>query len=129
MAVRWWPRLVGYVAAGGGSVLLDVTTLMALRSGLGAPLALSTTIAFFVGLASNFLLNRYAVFSSESSVTTSGSRYLTLVAFNYAVTILIVTGLSGLGVSYLIGKGMAVAVTLAWNFLAYSHWVFPDHDA
>ncbi len=107
-------------------MLLDVVTLVALRSGLGVPLAVATTIAYGVGLVSNFCLNRYVVFSSSQSVATSGVRYLTLVLLNYVMTVLIVTGGATAGIPYLVGKGIAVALTLVWNFLAYRHWVFPD---
>jgi putative flippase GtrA len=123
----WWrSRLVGYLASGGGSMLLDVATLVFLRSGLGVALPLATGVAYLAGLLSNFLLNRYLVFSSSQSAASSGLRYLTLVVFNYAMTVLVVTGLSAVGVPYLIGKGIAVGLTLVWNFLAYRHWVFPE---
>lgn len=123
----WWRSgPVGYVLAGGGSMLLDVGTLVLLRSGLGVPLAVATTVAYLVGFVANFLLNRYVVFSSSTTVVSSGLRYTALVAFNYAMTLAIVTGAAALGVPYLVGKGAAVALTLVWNYLAYKTWVFAD---
>jgi putative flippase GtrA len=123
---RWLCASAGvrYAAAGGVSLALDVATLYALRTGLGVHLVVATSIAYVVGLVTNFLINRYVVFPSEQTALSSGARYLSLVAFNYLATIALVSGLTLVSVPYLAAKFFAVACTMLWNFLAYKHWVF-----
>jgi len=116
--------LFGYLAAGGVSLLLDIATLFLLHSVLRLPLIVAVSIAFFVGLFSNYAINRYWVFSGDGSHGRSMSRYGLLVVFNYAATVVIVAQLAAVGFPYIIGKLIAVGGTLLWNFLAYKHWVF-----
>jgi putative flippase GtrA len=52
------------------------------------------------------------------------SRYGLLVVFNYAAIVVIVAELTAVGISYIVGKFLAIGGTLLWNFLAYKHWVF-----
>jgi putative flippase GtrA len=116
--------VVGYLVAGGLSLLLDVATLFVMHGLLHIPLVVAVSIAYLAGLLSNYSINRYWVFSGADSLGRSAFRYGLLVAFNYAATVLIVTGLTAAGFSYIVGKLIAVGGTLFWNFLAYKHWVF-----
>jgi putative flippase GtrA len=115
---------VGYLLAGGVSLLLDVTTLFVLHGLLRTQLAVATTIAYVVGLLCNYWINRWWVFAGSQSHGRSALRYGLLVVFNYSATIVIVTSLTAAGLPYVIGKLIAVGGTLVWNFLAYRHWVF-----
>ena len=114
----------GYLVAGGLSLLLDIATLFLLHSVLHLPLVVAVSIAYLVGLFSNYAINRSWVFSGDHSHGRSMSRYGLLVVFNYAATVVIVSGLTALGASYIVGKLIAVSGTVVWNFLAYKHWVF-----
>jgi putative flippase GtrA len=116
--------LFGYLVAGGLSLLLDIATLFLLHSVLRLPLVVAVSIAYLVGLFSNYAINRYWVFSGDHSHGRSMSRYGLLVVFNYAATVVIVAGLTAVGFSYIVGKLIAVGGTVLWNFLAYKHWVF-----
>lgn len=115
---------VGYVLAGGSSLLLDLSALYVLHGLLGVDLAVSTTVAYLVGLVTNFAINRYVVFSRVLPLGRSAFRYGLLVAVNYAATLIVVTVLAHVGVPYLVAKLVAVGATLIWNFVAYQRWVF-----
>jgi putative flippase GtrA len=116
--------VVGYLVAGGLSLLLDIATLFVMHGLLHIPLIVAVSIAYLVGLFSNYSINRYWVFSGGESLGRSAFRYGLLVAFNYSATVLIVAGLTSAGISYIVGKFIAVGGTLIWNYLAYKHWVF-----
>jgi putative flippase GtrA len=117
------PQL-GYLLAGGSSFLLDFLTLYLLHGVAEIDLAVATTIAYLVGLVVNFAANRYLVFSRAQPLGRAAFRYGLLVALNYAATLVIVTTLPQVGISYLLAKVLAVAATLVWNFVAYQRWVF-----
>jgi len=116
--------LVRFLVSGGVTACFDVGTLVALTA-LGAPLPVATTAAFLIALIVNFattrlLLGRHSVLGLQRQLR----RYLVLLAINYAITILLVVGADGLGLHYLIGKGVAVVTTGCISFVAYRSWVF-----
>lgn len=115
---------VGYLLAGGVSLSLDLASLFCLHGLLGLPLVPSTTIAYLVGLSTNYGINRVWVFNGGDFLGRSAGRYGLLVAFNYAATIMVVSSLTHAGASYIVAKVVAIAATVVWNFLAYRHWVF-----
>lgn len=113
-----------YAAVGVLSVAVDVGTLTILHSGFGVTLVLATTIAFAVALCVNYTLNHVWAFDVDGFVGRRMARYAVLVAVNYGITIAIVTGLTALGVFYLLAKAVSVAVAAAVNFTGYRLWVF-----
>ncbi len=111
--------LVGVV-----SYLTDAGTLALLHSGGGVPLLVATSIAFAVGLAVNYGLNRVLTFGSAAPVGSEVTRYLLLVLANYVVTLALVGGLTAVGLPYLGSKTVATVVLSVANFVAYRSWVF-----
>jgi putative flippase GtrA len=116
--------LVRFGITGGLSVATDAGTLAALHSGAGVHLLLSTVIAFAAGLVVNYTLNRNWTFQSQADHRRTMFRYGVMVAINFGTTLLIVLGLTHLGVFYLISKGVAVSLIAIVNFTAGRHWVF-----
>jgi putative flippase GtrA len=115
-----------FLAVGIVSYGFDLGVLAALHSGLGMPLALATTLAFLSTLALNFGLNKAFAFRSRALAGPAFVRYLILVAVNYATTLIMVTGLAWLGLSYVVAKTLAVVVNAVMNYFAYRHWVFQE---
>jgi putative flippase GtrA len=121
----WLGRLVRFLAAGGVSAAIDVGLLALLHSGLGVPLVAATSVAFWVSLGVNFALNRQWVFThSGPGLHKQMARYLIAVGINYLTTLALVSGLTAVGVAYLVGKLAAMAVTACWNYLLYRFWIF-----
>ncbi len=118
-----------FLAVGVLSYLFDLGVLAALHSGFGVPLALATTIAFLSTLLVNFGLNRAFAFRSTALAGPAFVKYMVLVGVNYATTLLMVTGLAWLGLSYLVAKTLAVVVNAVMNYFAYRHWVFRQPPA
>lgn len=106
------------------SYLTDAGTLALMHTGAGVPLLVATTVAFAVGLAVNYALNRVLTFGSAAVVRYEVARYLLLVLANYLVTLALVGGLTVAGLPYLGSKTVSTAVLAVANFVAYRSWVF-----
>ena len=115
---------VRFLAVGVLSVMVDTGALVLLREVVGLPLALATTLAFALTLVINFSLNMGFVFAVTGRLAGRLVRYGILVVVNYVLTLLLVLGIAGLGVNYVLAKLIAVACCALVNFFAYRHWVF-----
>lgn len=118
------PALARFVVAGALSVGSDVTVLFVLHGLLHVQLVVATTCAYASSLVVNYTLNHVWVFASEGQMPRRLGRYLLLVGVNYASTIAFVTGLTAIGLFYLLSKAVAVAVNAVMNFVAFRGWVF-----
>jgi len=113
-----------FLLVGALSVGVDTGSLVLLRELAGLPLAVATTLAFGITLVVNFSLNMGFVFGVRGRLAGRLLRYGALVVANYLLTLLLVLGIAALGVNYVVGKLIAVAVCALVNFVAYRHWVF-----
>jgi putative flippase GtrA len=116
-----------YLVSGTATFLVDIGSLKVLHGVFGIGLALSTVLAFAVAFAVNFTAARKWTFvgtAREGKTRSQLVRYLVLVAVNLGSTVLIVVGLSGAGLSYLVAKVVAASINAVGNFFAYRHWVF-----
>jgi putative flippase GtrA len=113
-----------FLLVGGISYAFDLTTLVVLHGVFKIALSVATTLAFAAALAINFGLNRAFAFRSRSLVGPALVKYLVLVGVNYLTTLLIVLGLTALGLSYVVAKTLATAVNAVMNYVAYRGWIF-----
>lgn len=113
-----------FLLVGGVSYLFDAGSLVMFHGALHIALPVATTMSFAATLAVNFGLNRAFAFRSGGLLGRSLLRYLVLVAVNYVVTVLLVTGLSAVGMSYVVAKTQATVLIAATNYVAYRWWVF-----
>lgn len=116
--------LLRFVLVGVASVSVDTAVLVALRELTEAPLWLATTVAFAAALGVNFALNMRWVFGVEGRLAGRIARYAVLVVVNYLLTLLVVLGLTEVGVYYVFAKWVATAVAAVVNYVAYQRWVF-----
>jgi putative flippase GtrA len=116
--------LVRFGISGALSVAIDVGTLIGLKSGAGAPLPLATAGGYAGGLIVNYILLRNWTFQTQADHRQTMTRYAIAVAFNLALTLLVVLGLTHLGLYYLASKAIAVAMTAVVNFTLGRLWVF-----
>jgi putative flippase GtrA len=114
-------QLFRYGFVGGMAFLVDYGTLYVLTEFLGLHYLLSATIAFVIGLVTNYLLSIAWVFNSRKS----GSRWVEFTVF--ALIGIIGLGLNALvmylctdflGMHYLISKLVSTAIVFFWNFFA-----------
>ncbi|WP_186315806.1 GtrA family protein [Catellatospora sichuanensis] len=118
---------VRYLTVGGLSYVTDAGGLWLLHGVLSVPLGLAATLAFLGAFVVNFGLNRSMVFPSAGQGNPFSAqlvRYVLLVIANYLLTLVLVLGLTGIGMNYLAAKTFAVVVIAVGNYFAYRHWVF-----
>ncbi|MEV0454675.1 GtrA family protein [Catellatospora methionotrophica] len=118
---------VRYLTVGGLSYVADAGGLWLLHGVLSVPLGVAATISFCAAFVVNFGLNRTLVFSStgqDNPVSGQLVRYVLLVVANYLLTLVLVLGLTGVGLNYLVAKTFAVVAIAVGNYFAYRHWVF-----
>lgn len=86
---------------------------------------LGGAISYAASMLLNYTLQRGVTFRSATAHTTAGPRYLVAqvvaLSINSAVLHLLVT-LGGF--HFVVGQGVALVATTAWNYLCQKHWVF-----
>lgn len=115
-----------FLVSGALTTVVDVSVLALLHAGAKIPLAPSTALAYAAALVVNFSLSRHWTFVAAriGKAHRQAARYSVLVVINLVATLAIVTGLSSLGLYYLLAKLVSIAVVSVANFFAYRHWVF-----
>jgi putative flippase GtrA len=121
------PRtFVLYVVVGVLTLAVDVGTLAFLYEVVGTSLWWATTAGFWLSFVVNFLGNKYLTFSLTSGGSRQLLRYGVVVAFGYVANLVLVLGLTALGLPAVVSKLIAVGIMVAVNFFAYRLWVFRD---
>lgn len=111
-----------YIFVGGIATVVDWGVLFALTELCGLYHLISAIIAFFAGLATNFLLSKLLVFKA-SEVRTSPVMefvgYAVIGAIGLGMTELIMFLFTDhLALHYMLSKVIATFVVLIWNYLA-----------
>lgn len=118
-------RPAAYVVVGLATVAVDVGTLTLLRELASWPLWAATTAGFGASVGVNFFGNRaWAGRESTRNLLDHAVRYALLLGFNYLLTLVVLLGLAGAGVRYLVAKAVAVLLTAVISFVSYRTWVF-----
>jgi putative flippase GtrA len=120
-------HFVRYLVVGGSTFAIDFTLLFILHGKLGVRLAIATSLAYWISIAYNFMLNRTWTFSArdKSNLHKHLGSYLILLGFNYTFTVIFISLLSH-SMNYLIAKVIAVAIQMSWTYLVYKNLIFAD---
>jgi putative flippase GtrA len=113
-----------YAAVGALSVAVDLSLLTVLHSVAHVALIAATSISFGAALVVNYSLNHVWAFDAAGLSWHRFSRYGVLVVINFGLTLALVSGLTRVGVYYLVAKALAVGIGAAINFTGYRSWVF-----
>jgi len=116
--------LMRFGVTGVCSLGADVALLYGLHSGAGVSLTVATIVGLTAAVLVNYTLNRNWSFQATASHGSTLAPYLFMVGLNYVSTLLIVRGLSHLGLYYLVSKLIAVAANAVLNFVSARYWVF-----
>lgn len=123
--LRALPSSVRYLVVGAVSYAIDIGVLIIAWRLLDLPLWIATSCGFWSSFSANFLLSRYWTF--EAAHVPSGGqlkRFGLLVALNYVVTVLAVTGLHRAGLEVLTARTLTLVALTASTFFVYKKWVF-----
>lgn len=118
-------RVVRFLIVGGLSFAIDLGLLMLLHEAAGVALWIATPVAFVTSLVFNFLLQRIYTFKATNKGHVSAAKYGALVVFNILATDAIVLLFAETELTYAVGKVVATALTMVWNFFIYKYWIFP----
>ena len=118
--------LFRYLFVGGLTYVVDMTVLIGLHSGLHTQRTVAAGASFWVGLVFSFVLQKFVAFQDYKKEVKVISRqafwYSVLVAFNYGLTLLIVSWFPDKAL--ILSRTAAVAVTSIWNFFFYKYIIF-----
>jgi putative flippase GtrA len=122
---RTWPfQLARYATIGGIVLCIDVGTFAGLLRA-GVALLLTTSIAYGLGIATHFTLNKYVNFRAHDRPVHSQAITYGIVAFICWLTTLgIVRSAVALGLPPLGGKLLAIAFNLPLGFLGHRYLTF-----
>lgn len=119
--IRTTPTHLRYLGVGGIAFLLELATLVFLKStGLSDLFAVS--ISFWVGFLVAFFLQKTLTFQNKERGKRMLAKqlvaYSLLVAFNYIFTLSIVALFSSVVAIYIL-RALTVAITTIWNYFIY----------
>ena len=127
-------RVLRFGAVGIVNTVIDFALFLGL-SVLGAPILLANLVSTSVALGVSFVLNRRITFRARARAGRQLAFFLvvTLVGL-WVVQPIVILGVVALGVQsgvdealmLVLGKLVATAVTLVWNYLLYARFVFRD---
>jgi putative flippase GtrA len=108
-------HFVRYLLVGGTTFVLDFGILYTLHGVMKLNLAASTSVAYWISISYNFVLNRYWTFDSreKESLARHIGTYGSLLLVNYLFT-----------VSYIIAKLISLAITMTWTYPVYKRYIF-----
>lgn len=123
-------HLVRYVLVGGTTFAIDLSLLIFFHQGANIGLAVSTSLAYWISIAYNFILNRYWTFSAgeKEKLRKHLTSYLILLGFNYLFTLVAVSALSHI-VYFGFAKVIAVAFQITWTYPIYKNVIFTKEES
>lgn len=112
---------------GGFSYAVNVALLVAFVDGLGWNRPwIAAPAAFLLTFLVSYTLQRVVAFRSTAPVASSVLRYGILVAVNTVAQAVLHALAERAGIGLVAGQLVATGITSAWNYVAYSHWVYAD---
>lgn len=114
-----------YVVGGVGSIVIDLLVLWGLLH-IGLADLISVTLAFIFGMVFNYLFHAKVTFNGNRSVS-SLIRYLTGVAVNYVLTVVVIIfGQYIFGLETIIGKIISLPLVAVNGYLLSRYWIFNE---
>lgn len=115
-------KIIRYMVVGGSAYVIEMTSLYILRYVLGLSALVAVAISFWIGFVAAFTLQKVITFKNYDRGIASISKqilgYSTLVAFNYAFTLLAVNLLQTT-LNVMAIRTLTIATITLWNFYIY----------
>ena len=113
-----------YLIVGGSSALIELFVFWLLREVFDQSIIVSNVSAIILSTTYNFLLSRGVTFKSTSNIMRSLILYLILFAFNTTFSTIVIYIAESCGLPGLVGKIIAMACIVSWNFILYRKVIF-----
>ncbi|HUA13550.1 MAG TPA: GtrA family protein [Candidatus Sulfotelmatobacter sp.] len=122
-------RIAKYLVVGGSTFAIDLSLLFILHGKAHIALAISTTLAYWISITYNFILNRFWTFSKRDKTNLHKHlmAYVVLLGINYLFTVIFVEVASH-KINYLVAKTLAVIIQTSWTYFAYKNIVFVERS-
>ena len=123
--------LFRYALVGISTYIVEIAVLIGLHSGFKIQRTIAAGASFWVGLLFSFLLQKLVAFQDYKkelgAISKQAVGYGALVAFNYFLTLLIVSLFPDKDL--ILSRTVAIAITTCWNFVIYKKIIFrqPKH--
>lgn len=117
---------LNYIWIGGLATVVDTAALVFFRVKLGLFVWLSAGLAYLCGMTTNFLLNKYLNFASESRHILKQARTFFIVASAGLVmkALLMELFVQAVGLRLLIAQAVAVGIVMIWSFWGHHQMTF-----
>lgn len=112
-----------YCMVGLGSALVDVVGLKILSDFWNVPDIYAITIAYVVGMLSNYAMHNILTFKVRMS-RSSLMRYLVVVGMNYVLSLFLIFLIQMLGVSLIASKIITLPVISISGYLFSKRWIY-----
>lgn len=122
--------LVRYIIVGGTSYAIELLFIFGLSHIANVDKLLAVGIAFWIGLAVSFVLQKLVAFrdtrTQAKTLTAQSIGYGVLVLFNYGFTLLFVRIFLGVTDEdfLIIARTVALIITTVWNYFIYKRFLF-----
>lgn len=118
-------HFVRYLLVGGTTFILDFAILITLHGVMKFGIAGSTSVAYWLSIIYNFVLNRYWTFDAreKESLQRHITTYFLLLIVNYLFVVTFVSFASD-HISYIIAKAIAVIIQMIWTYPVYKKVIF-----
>lgn len=118
--------LFRYVFVGGMAYIIDIGVLILCYEVLHTPRGVAAGVSFWAGLLFSFGMQKFVAFQDFQKEVKAISKqvfwYAGLVAFNYFLTIVVVSYFPGKDI--ILSRTLAVAITTLWNYLIFKNIIF-----
>lgn len=123
-------HFVRYLFVGGTTFGLDFGILFLLHGVWDLNLAASTSVAYWISILYNFVLNRYWTFDARErqSLARHISAYFVLLIANYLFVVVFVAFV-GMVINYIIAKALAVIIQMTWTYPIYKKVIFVTYPS
>lgn len=120
-------RFVRYLFVGGSTFVLDFGILILLHGQLDVGIAAATSVAYWISIVYNFILNRYWTFDAreKDSLQRHITTYFLLLVANYFFAVIFVSYASD-HINYVWAKAIAVIIQMIWTYPVYKHYIFTE---
>lgn len=120
-----WRQFFRYLVVGGSSFAIEYSAFFVLLQLYHVHYLLANSLVYGVVSAVNFAINRLWTFKSQTRVGRQVALYLTLLAFNFLASNLMLYILSGkLLVPPLLAKVAVMVMVVLWNFVLYKKVIY-----
>jgi putative flippase GtrA len=101
-----------------------------LHGKMNVGIAAATSVAYWVSIVYNFILNRYWTFDAreKESLQRHITTYFLLLVINYLFAVTFVSYASN-HINYIIAKAIAVIIQMVWTYPVYKHYIFVKNNS